>query len=275
MQSSDTIGPMWRVVILLAGCNNLLGIHEIGVDAGDGSGARCSEGCACAVDEDCADPYSVCLDEVVKSACVCSAGYTQGASGCAWSGVVADPAYTDPKHWTMTTNATLNGTAPMQTGMIDPGTVQISSGNACREVGRVMQSIVMPKRARSEPLVAVMSYQSANTGFAGYYTSPALGIGPVWNDSGWAYHQTWSTAKRCLGAGQYAAAATKGRGAAIELSTTIYNEYCKYFSNTSTMLMDHIDIVPAGPMECPQPGVVVNGDAEGTTGWSFTGDAGY
>src|ERR1700733_8108135 len=104
---------MWRfLALVLVGCNSLLGIHELTPDATTVDADPCTGVCECRIDTDCTAEYTVCLDQITSRTCVCSAGYTMGSAGCAWTGVVADPGLDDPTKGTVKSVVTI---APAQT----------------------------------------------------------------------------------------------------------------------------------------------------------------
>src|SRR5262245_59736182 len=193
---------MWRLLptaLLLAGCNTLFGIHEIEPDAVDDP---CVDVCECKVDANCSGAHTVCLDQVTSRTCTCAAGYTMGATGCGWTGVVDDPGFIHtPGHWRTTGTATLQPGAIQTAGMPDTCLALLDvTATQCRNGGQVSQTIVMPRRSNAEPLVVFASY-AANDNMLQSELTPSVGIGLGWYDHPFPSNRfLFRTTRVCLGA---------------------------------------------------------------------------
>lgn len=120
---------------------------------------------------------------------------------------------------------------------------------------RVQQTITMPRLSRSELLVVEISTRGAQGG-----DWPSVKVGTHWYDV--AGMTTWTVARRCLGAAQYAPESSRGKGVAMPL------EIMPTFA-AMTLYIDRVEIRPALVGECVAPGPVLNGNAEADAGWSF------
>jgi hypothetical protein len=231
----------------------------------------------CMVDSDCAAAHTFCGDQITTRTCECVAGYKPGVAGaCEWAGVIADPGFQSTNHWTLGPDVTIDLNQPLDAGYYDPGVVRDPGvlrfeKNGICGLQRATQVIEMPKLSRAEPLVVVTTYQFL-AGDPSDSVELALGIGTVWHTEGLMQFgkqvspHGFQTTRFCLGSSQYAPEATKGKGAPIDvvLMPTSDTSRC-----TGSLQIDHIEIKPANPDECPLPGTAVNGDAEGTGGWEF------
>src|SRR5689334_5765975 len=153
---------MWRLLaptLLLAGCNALFGIHDIEPDA---TQDPCTGVCECRVDGDCPGAHAVCFDQVTSRTCTCAAGYTAGADGCTWTGVIVDPGFNQtPSPWMASTMAMLDPAAAQSSAMKDPGLVALTTADFnCQVNGIVSQTLTMPRRSRAEPLQIQATYTS-------------------------------------------------------------------------------------------------------------------
>lgn len=255
---------------LLVGCNQLIGVHDYGVDAG---GDACTAPCECVVDTDCSDPHAVCLDQ---SACVCAAGYGLVGTTCTWVGVVDDPGFErSPDRWMTSSGATtLTPSAPQAMGMQDPGILSLTEDMLCH-FASITQAITMPRFSRSEPLVISTTYNYIDgIGGGGFLTAlPALAVGTVWYENVFpATSAAYSSTRRaCLGPGQYAPESTTGLGAPLALNGLADDAMtfggCYMTTSPRSFNFDHVEILPAAPGECPLPGEVTNGNVEGIGGW--------
>lgn len=199
--------------------------------------------------------------------CDCVAGYTDGVSGCVWTGTIQDPAFATSTGWTPVNGALLNTTAA---GGLDPGEVSFVASALCG-LGYVEQTFDMPPFEKAEPLVLELSYKNQIDfmNFDSVYTGVSFGgrwtALPYFNDA--AFH----TARICLGSAAYAASGTSGRGAPVTLALGPYLEPDGCPSTTITnFAIDRAAIVVANAGECgTEPGRGPNHDAEGADGWTF------
>jgi hypothetical protein len=247
----------WSVVLLVA-CGEVTPISP------DAPGDPCTGTCECRVDTDC-DAHEVCDDQVTSRVCTCAAGYTKNATGaCEWSGVVKDPGFSSTTMWTIDGAATIDGNLN-ETGMVDPGAAHWEPGDALCKMSRITQSLVMPRYSRAEPLVAQVSFRAAGRFDV---VRPSVGFGTTFSDGAEATNGPWRTARLCLGGGQYAPESTTGAGAATVL-TLMPNRLGFECGSIDLLDIDRIEVVPANPNECAAPGEALNGDAEGSGGWTF------
>lgn len=224
---------------------------------------------SCGQDSDCPDPHAVCDLTPSPHACICAAGYAPDLTGaCTWSGIIANPGFTSPASWT-TAGGTVVDTAFDQLGMADLGAgifEQDIKAPCPTDIMRIAQAIEMPRRSRAEPLVIEASYRIVtplpDRGLQ-------FGIGTSWHGvtTSGIDDYTWHTMRACLGAGDYAPEATTGRGGPRLFSILL--DAPALCLSSSHLAIDHVQVVPATPGECLTPGVVPNGDAESSGGWSF------
>jgi hypothetical protein len=250
----------WSLIFLVACGEVVPGLPDAPLDADP-----CTGTCECRVDTDCTGAHAVCDDQTASRTCACAAGYTRSGGGvCEWSGVVGDPGFASTTTWMIDGAATVDNSLN-QAGMVDPGAARWAPGDALCKLSRVTQSVTMPRLSRAEPLVAQVSFQ-----FSGHFDSltPSIGLDTAFGEVQQTTGSPWRTARICLGGGQYAPAASKGRGAPITL-TLMANRIGFECGSVSNLSVDHIEIVPANPNECPVPGQAANGDAEGAGGWVF------
>ncbi len=262
---------------LLLGCNSILGIHDLPPESSDAPLGTCSNGCACAVDTDCA-AHMYCDVEPTSSACACVAGYSSAtAETCTWTGVITDPGFMTTTAWMLGSGTTIDPTYTA-TGMIDPGiasspfvTIGIVPPMNVQEAAtaEVSQAFVMPRYSRAELLVAQIYDSLVDDPFFGE-TAGGLDVGAGWNEDALTVDATWKQSRVCLGAAQYAPESTSGSGTleALDLITTV-SVSGPEAQGSGVLAYDHVEIVEAGSDECPAPGTVINGDASGSDGWTF------
>lgn len=222
------------MTVLLAGCN---------------SPGPCTSQCECTVDADCAGlAHTTCFEKV----CTCVAGYADAADGCVWAGVVNDPGFNmTPDQWMTSGQASIH-----------PGQLVLSTSDpSCGSFGTALQSVTMPRASRAEPLVFATTF---NTGGAFEFTDvrPAIVTGSA---------EIYPTSRVCLGAAHYAPESSVGLGAEVPFALTGQGSRCA--GSLSDLDIYRFDIVPAtADDDCPEPGQVLNGDAEGDGGWTFYTD---
>lgn len=243
-------------------------VQKLDVDAG-ADADLCTGTCECVVDTDCAAVHTFCNDQITTRTCECAAGYTAGVSGaCEWSGVIADPGFQAASQWTTQADVTVDVNQNIA-GMVDPGVVRFKGVGLC-SIERATQSVEMPKFSRAEPLVAVTTYRFVSGG--GFdFIGAAIGVGPTWHDDTAPSFSSFVTARFCLGASQYAPESTKGKGAVLDLVVMPVRapQSCNPADPNTAFEIDHVEILPANPNECPAPGTASNGDVEGAGGWAF------
>jgi hypothetical protein len=205
-------------------------------------------GGTCSTDTDCAGTHRVCE----ASACVCAAGYSLQGNACTWTGVVANPGFTQARSWALqgSTEFDLARSGPY---MLDPGSLDfipvIGGGDPdCTFTQAFFQTIEMPRRSSSEALVILVNYS-----FGGFQSvAPVIRLGTSTPHEGSGFtdplRNDYKLERFCLEAGDYAAETTTGRGARVTLKVAHNAINCL---QGHTMSMDHVDIVPALPGECP------------------------
>lgn len=241
------------VAVVVVGCGGPgMPAGEIDAPAAIRDAAPDAPPAACGSDGDCAGAHAVCDDALTPHACGCACGYApDGAGGCAWAGVVADPGLAQAGTWT---GATFDP-GDLQAGLIDPGSAHVALED------RLTQSFCMPRRDRAEPLVASVAYR--NTDINVY---PSFGIGPAWHYE-FNGGQDWLMARACLGEAEYAAATSTGRGASRTITFMGSPPWGVDPFTPKGFDVDHVEIIPAAPGECPAPGTALNGDGEAAGGW--------
>ena len=248
---------MWRGVLalcVLAACNTLLGVHTFERQDARGAGDADDGALACTDAVACSEAHAVTCDAAPGS-CQCAAGFAATDGACAWVGVVVDPEVSDSSKWTLMGAATIEAVAGL-----DPGRARLPCDG-----GSISQTVTMPRYADAGPLVASITFDSGTTGVeAGY------GIGDVWHERRWPQSvPNLHTVRSCLGAGEYAPPTSTGRGDLRLLTSESIKTVC-----SPIVLVDHLEILPANPGECPVPATVLNGDLEATSGWVTSGNAG-
>lgn len=228
--------------------------HDFSPDGGSTPDAGITH--LCDVDTDCG-AHEICAprEDAVRD-CSCAAGYSGGAGACSWSGVIADPGFQDAGSWTVANGALIDSSAIDGFGeaLLDPGLARFDATALCGW-GVVSQVIEMPPYDRAEPLVIEITHRDSDPLLGFIQAAPAIGFGTAWQS--FSRSRTFRTDRRCLGAAAY--------GGAIELAIGPASREC----GDSELVIDRVEIGVAEPGECPTPGAVTNGDAEGVDGWSF------
>jgi hypothetical protein len=134
-------------------------------------------------------------------------------------------------------------------------------------LGRLSQTVVMPREALAGPLVITIQYRTTSSMGLG---APAVGLGAVWRDDLPVGQPGFRTVRACLGPGQYAPASSTGAGVPTLLTLMPQSTNIGCPGATTELDVDHVDLVPADPGECPADGLAANGDAETTGGWTFS-----
>ncbi len=250
------------VLLSLSACGE---VEKLAADAGVDD--PCTGTCECRIDTDCAGTHTVCDDQITNRTCECAAGYIAGVGGaCEWSGVVEDPGFQSTARWTLGTGVAIDQNLNVA-GMIDPGVARFTGDGLCN-LQRANQGVVMPKLSRAEPLVVVTTYRYTSVSFEDF-AATAIGVGTAWHDESRLSFGQFETSRFCLGAASYAPESSKGKGVPlpVELMPTRRTFDCAMPG--TALELDHVEIKPADPGECPVPGSASNGDAEGLGGWAF------
>jgi len=229
------------------------------IDASTMDGSVPDANTPCSTDADCPGPHRVCDDGIQPSTCACACGYTLDQSGaCVWTGLLVNPTFSDTTGWTGGTPDPTD----TQAGLEDPGTVHVVIPDS------LTQDYCMPRRSRAEPLVISVSYQNRD-----YFVTPAFGLGTTWHYDLTSMGTAWQVERRCLGEADYAPESSTGRGAPQTLTFVSYPYAGVDGVNPVGYDLDHVEILPAAPGECPAPGTVLNGDGESDGGWVTTAPA--
>jgi len=230
------------------------------LSSGCGEAAVCADGfaeqmgrCVPACSDPCGD-HEFCDDTPEGGACKCAPGY--GGEPCEWVGVLDDPELTDPEIWFDTKNgATVVPLAEGLGGQL--GVASFQSSVAC-SAGSVGQTVEMPRYELAEPLVASVRHRSRQV------DGVVVGYGGVYRKlTGAALYPAWSTERVCLGESAY--------GGRVRFDIAAAERAPNCFSAPNGIIeVDRFDVVPAVAGECPAPGSVHDGDAEGREGfWRF------
>jgi hypothetical protein len=239
-------------------------------DAAPPDADPCATGvCECTVATEGTDcgAHEYCNATGTGRTCDCVAGYTDGVTGCVWTGAIQDPGVS-ATGWTVVSGALLNPTAA---GGVDVGEADFVPSSLC-SLGGIKQTIEMPTYAKAEPLVLELSYKNQRQNQPPF-DQALMGVG--WN-VGWtplgAFNDAvFHTVRTCLGEGSYAPSGTVGKGASLTLFIGPF-EKPRSCPNTSiaNFAIDHAQIVPATAGECSTTfGKGINYDAESTGGWTF------
>jgi hypothetical protein len=230
------------------------------IGSGCGDVAVCADGfeeqmgsCVPACADPCGD-HEFCDGTPQGGACTCAPGY--GGDPCEWVGVLKDPELTDPEIWFDTKNGAT--VLPLAEGFDDQlGLASFQSSVTC-SAGSVGQTVEMPSYELAEPLVASVRYrfQEVNgvvVGYGGVYRPVVDAV----------LYPGWSTERICLGDAAY------GGNVRFEIAAAERTPRC--FSEPAGIIeVDRFDVVPAVEGECPEPGAVRDGNAEGDSGlWRF------
>ncbi len=260
-----------RHACLLVWCTSVFGCGEVAKLEVDASvdADPCTGVCECRIDDECGT-HQVCDDQGTSRTCGCASGYQKNLGGvCEWSGVVADPGFQAPAMWTLDPDATIDANLNEAT-MVEPGAARFHINGLCN-MARITQTLQMPRRSRAEPLVLQITHRFQSGGIGS--TSIAFAVGSTWHDDVPAAFTTFRTDRVCLGAGQYAPESTKGKGAPVPLALMPASLVSGCTNAALFLDVDHVEVMPANPGECPTTGEAINGDAEGTGGWVLTGSS--
>jgi hypothetical protein len=238
--------PLTALVVSFGGCGDA-GACGTGFAAENG---RCVPVCS----EPCGE-HAFCDETPQGGACACATGYA--GDPCEWVGVLADPEFTDPEVWSDTKNGAT--VIPLAQGRGNELGIASFQASVTCSAGSVAQVVEMPSYELAEPLVVTISYRVQNV------TGVVVGYGGVFRELiDAARWPGWSVDQRvCLGEAAY------GGPVRFEVAASERAPDC-FTAPTGTIEVDRFDIVPANPGECPAPGTVLDGDAEGLEdGWQF------
>jgi hypothetical protein len=195
--------------------------------------------------------------------CKCGAGYETGKDVCIWRGGPLDPSFQDMPAgaWLVEGNGVLVPKA-METGFVDPGSMHLSDSAI------VSQSFDMPTVDVGEPLAIDLSSgcPRCGGGLAGrrpeliFTIAPKKGFVHAMNLGLLGGGAKMTNERVCLGEAAFDGRKTiviRGR----EIPAAPIAEGGAW--------VDRLAILP--DPTCPRPGVVTNGDFDGTGGWTGNG----
>jgi hypothetical protein len=217
--------------------------------------------CECATDADCG-AHAFCDMTGAENQCRCATGYLvpDGASSCAWGVHPNDPALRDADAWTVVGSAVVNENDP---GGVDPGAASFDSDAICN-YSELHQTLDMPPYELAEPLVMEVHYSVSTgedpnlwptlvVGLSGHLREIPLGAttpgGPI----------DPHPLRYCLPEIAY------GGEVDLLLGASPPNGYC----TGQNVKLDHVEIEPADPGECPPVGSVRDGAFESAGWWSL------
>lgn len=216
--------------------------------------------------------HEICSGDSEPYACACAPGYE--GSPCRWAGVVQNPKFERPSDAEEPTYWDDVGRKGATLVSSDDGPVGGGVGVLLTEVvcaaGGLSQTVEMPTYHDAEPLIATITYRTAN------FDAFAVGIGRSWKDLP-STDDAWVVppVEFCLGEGAYGNSSNKGE-------VNIFLASSEPTANCNTDLenairIDHLDIRPDETETCLAPGVVRNGSAEQTepeNDWRYAAEAG-
>jgi hypothetical protein len=228
--------------------------------SGCGDAAVCADGfeqqmgsCVPACADPCGD-HEFCDGTPEGGVCACAPGYA--GEPCEWVGVLEDPEFTDVEVWSDTKNGAT--VIPSAEGASSQGGIARFQSSVACSAGSVAQTVEMPSYELAEPLVASMTYR-----FQGVI-GVVVGYGGVFRElTDSVLYPGWASERVCLGEAAY--------GGLVRFEVGASERLPDCFSVPSGIIeVDRFDVVPAVSGECPSPGEVHDGDAEGESGfWTF------
>lgn len=198
--------------------------------------------------------HSVCSDSSGTAACGCVAGYAVDGGTCSFAGIVQDPSFENmPQAWVTTGDA---GVDPTAQGNGNAGYGILDAAAVCAK-DSISQSVEIPAFAQSEPLSLSFDLGKLCPGACSTSAPATLTLdGRVVGSTGGT---GWSHQRVCLGEPFF--------GGVRALSFQSSASSCD--PAVPTPVIDNVTISP--DPSCPAPGTVLNGDLEGTGGWSGSG----
>ncbi|MGB8331678.1 MAG: hypothetical protein WCE62_16240 [Polyangiales bacterium] len=193
-----------------------------------------------------------CDTEATPPECVCAQGFS--GNPCTFSGLIEDPGFTldvDESPWERTPGTTVLNTSPGDDDIGEGALLPIAVCNA----GRIFQVVEMPSLESAVPFVAEINYRAQGVhgmaiGFDGAWTR----VAPT--------DAAWTPTRVCLGEGTYGPSPSGGP-VTVQLSASERLAECVNGSEPQGRIsIDRFTITPASAGECPEPGEVLNGDAE-------------
>jgi hypothetical protein len=169
-----------------------------------------------------------------------------------------DSGFVSPSVWTAVgVGASVNVAA---TGNIDPGQGEITKDGMCAFSG-FTQTFEMPPLDRAEPFKLSVTYSGVSPQFDLFNAQFSIGVGGEFFDAV-PPTNAYRTDTFCLGPRAY--------GGPVEFRVGTFGGPNCTGTSTSVLAVDKLQVLPAGPGECPPPQTVVNGDFEGAApAWTF------
>lgn len=246
------------VLSLMTGCADVVGPEAGGGTGGGGTGGNGAMGgidicdtqvCECDIDADC-NSREVCDSTTGPGrVCVCAPTYVNNGGGCVFGGALLAPELDDADPWTTTGNVVLD---PFGVDGLNPGQATWDNTAICDRDSVLSQSVVMPPYDRAEPF-ALDIVHVGSSGFGN--PSPVLGINGRWISLDLNFPVESSLV--CLGDAAY--------GGEVEFRVVGDTFTCPSPDAFDELLVDRLEVVRASDvgLECPAPGVVLDGDFEG------------
>jgi len=193
-----------------------------------------------------------CDTEATPAACVCAQGFS--GNPCIFSGLIEDPGFTldvGESPWEQPPGTTVLNTSPGDEDLGEGALLPVGVCNA----GRIFQVVEMPSLESAVPFVAEINYRAQGV------HDMAIGFDDAWTRVA-PTDDAWTRARVCLGEGAYGPSPSGGP-ITVQLSASERLAECVDGSEPQGRInIDRFTITPASAGECPEPGEVVNGNAE-------------
>lgn len=250
-----------RVGLIVVLCSALFACGEVvktspdaPVDADPCATATCE--CTAATEATDCGAHEVCDESGPGRVCACAPAYADQGGTCVFAGAPLDPGMSDATIWVPTGLGV--GVDAAASGNVNPGEVVITRDGVCALSG-VTQRFTMPALDRAEPFKLVVTHISNET--QGSIPGQLhVQVGAQWLEIPLS-RNVYRTDTFCLGAGAY--------GGEVPFRVTALAA-CTPNMQMSSLNVDQVEVRVADPGECPDPGMVPNGDMEQATNWTFT-----
>lgn len=219
--------------------------------------------CECTAATEVADcgAHARCNESGPGRVCECVAAYAKSGGACAFTGAPANPEMTDPAIWaSVGTGPTIEATAP---GNVDAGEAVLDQTSMCG-LASFKQTFTMPPLDRAEPFKLVVTHTLADPNFSAFVQT-TIGVGKQWMDLP-VSRNLYRTDSFCLGAEAY--------GGPVDFRVASVSSPNCASQTMAKLRIDRVAVQVADPGECPMPGSTVNGNFEGSTGWTFAASGG-
>ena len=191
----------------------------------------------------------------------CPPAFEDTGTGCEFAGAPADPGFQAADVWS-TTNTTRVVLDPNDAGNLDTGLASLTPDGVC-VFDSIFQTFAMPSLDRSEIFAVDVNYFTEIGGSRSFDSlGPAILINGGWNTLP-QQQFGFAIGTFCLGEGGY--------GGDVEFRINAANESVSCDATPSSFLrFDRFAVRRALAGECPDDvGVTINGDMEGSNGWTF------